>query len=320
MTSSPPDNTRLPAYAAADDDPARWLPIREVSERTGVNSVTLRAWERRYGLIKPQRTRKGHRLYCEFDVERIEQIQQWLARGVSVGQVAKLLPPLAEQELASTDATQQQTQTEQPEPDWKPVLDESLTALKDGNLIRFDQTLNQVSAIYPAALLMRFYWQPLLAQLAAEPEGERRQLMLLQLDSYLRNRVGARLMHRNLQAKEQKRLLISHLPGEQPKFELWLAALMCTDLNIPVLLLDELPSWSLLHLIDQQQVLSGVLLLGSEKTAALKQSEQQQLQSLEIPCWIAGPLARIQPELFTDCGWQIAENWPELLSEKRQQF
>lgn len=296
----------------------RWLPIREVSDRTGVNPVTLRAWERRYGLIKPQRTHKGHRLYSEFDIERIEQIQQWLARGVSVGQVAKLLPPLTERDIAHQ--SRPQTQPSKPEPDWQPVLDESLTALKEGNLTRFDQTLNQVNAIYPAALLMRFYWQPLLTQLSAEPEGGRRQLMLLQLNSYLRNRAGARVLHRNLQAKEQKRLLLTHLPSEQPKFELWLAALMCTDLNIPVLLLDELPSWSLLHLIDQQQALSGVLLLGSEKTAPLKQSELQQLQSLDIPCWIGGPIARIQPQLFTDCGWQVAEAWPELLSEKRQQF
>lgn len=312
----------LPPFSATDvaQNEDRWLPIREVSERTGVNSVTLRAWERRYGLIKPQRTRKGHRLYCEFDVERIEEIQQWLARGVSVGQVAKLLPPLTEQERLETERNDIDATSIQAEPDWQPVLQESLEALRTGHMIRFDQALNQVSAIYPAALLMRFYWQPLLSNLNAESEGERRQLMQLQLDSYLRNRVGARLMHRNLQAKEQKRLLISHLPTPQPKFELWLAALMCTDLNIPVLLLDDLPSWSLLHLIEQQHSLSGVLLLGNEKARPLKQSEQQQLQALQVPCWLAGPLARIQPEIFTDCGWQISDDWPELLNEKRQQF
>ena len=32
------------------------FPISAVSQLTGVNSVTLRAWERRYGLIKPTRT------------------------------------------------------------------------------------------------------------------------------------------------------------------------------------------------------------------------------------------------------------------------
>lgn len=35
------------------------LPIREVARITGVNAVTLRAWERRYGLIVPLRTAKG---------------------------------------------------------------------------------------------------------------------------------------------------------------------------------------------------------------------------------------------------------------------
>lgn len=300
-----------PTPDAAGSD---WLPIREVAERTGINPVTLRAWERRYGLIKPQRTRKGHRLYSEFDIERIEQIQQWLTRGVSVGQVASLLPPLDETEMAQRPPM---PPAAHPEPDWQPVLRDAMQALTEGQMLRFDQTLNQISAIYPAALLLRFFWQPLLDELNSHAEGERRQLMQLQLDSYLRNRVGARLMHRNLQAKEQKRLLLSHLPSEQPKFELWLAALLCTDLNIPVQLLDELPSWPLLHLISQQQPLSGILLLGNARAPTLKQSEQQLLRSLEPPCWLSGPVARIQAEAFTECGWQVSQDWPQLLQDQR---
>ena len=71
-------------------------PIREVSRITGVNSVTLRAWERRYGLIRPQRTPKGHRLYAREDIERVERILQWLSRGVPVSQVksSSISPPL----------------------------------------------------------------------------------------------------------------------------------------------------------------------------------------------------------------------------------
>ena len=44
--------------------------IGEVARQTGVNPVTLRAWQRRYGLVVPQRTAKGHRLYTEQDVRR----------------------------------------------------------------------------------------------------------------------------------------------------------------------------------------------------------------------------------------------------------
>ena len=55
-----------------------YFPIRILSTKTGVNSVTLRAWERRYGLLKPKRTEKGHRLYSEEDVTRVDAIVRWI--------------------------------------------------------------------------------------------------------------------------------------------------------------------------------------------------------------------------------------------------
>lgn len=65
--------------------------IREVSEITGVKPVTLRAWQRRYHLLEPKRTEKGHRLYDDQDIYQIQQIQQWLAKGISIGKVSQLL-------------------------------------------------------------------------------------------------------------------------------------------------------------------------------------------------------------------------------------
>src|SRR5471030_955900 len=86
--------------AAMQDEPGEdlaqaledgWLPIRDVARITGVNAVTLRAWERRYGLIVPQRTPKGHRLFSAEHVQRIHNILTWLNRGVAVSQVKQLL-------------------------------------------------------------------------------------------------------------------------------------------------------------------------------------------------------------------------------------
>ncbi|MGO1297083.1 MAG: MerR family transcriptional regulator [Vibrio sp.] len=65
--------------------------IREVSELTGIKPVTLRAWQRRYSLVQPQRTEKGHRLYLSSDIATIRKIQGWLAKGVSIGKVKPLL-------------------------------------------------------------------------------------------------------------------------------------------------------------------------------------------------------------------------------------
>ena len=90
------DLTRHDSPAAAGDDYQHalaegFLPIRDVARLTGVQAVTLRAWERRYGLIVPQRTPKGHRLYSEQHVAQIQTILTWLNRGVTVGQVKGLL-------------------------------------------------------------------------------------------------------------------------------------------------------------------------------------------------------------------------------------
>ena len=53
-------------------------PMRTMTSLTGVNQVTLRAWERRYGLIRPQRTKKGHQLYPEQDVAKIRRVPELL--------------------------------------------------------------------------------------------------------------------------------------------------------------------------------------------------------------------------------------------------
>ncbi|CCK05161.1 Putative HTH-type transcriptional regulator ycgE [Cronobacter sakazakii 701] len=65
--------------------------IGEIAERCGINPVTLRAWQRRYGLLKPQRSEGGHRQFDEDDIQRIEEIKRWIKSGVPVGKVKALL-------------------------------------------------------------------------------------------------------------------------------------------------------------------------------------------------------------------------------------
>ncbi len=67
------------------------FPIGTVSEQTGVHSVTLRAWERRYGLLQPSRTPKGHRLYSQQDITRVRQVLRLLEQGIPVGRAREVL-------------------------------------------------------------------------------------------------------------------------------------------------------------------------------------------------------------------------------------
>lgn len=65
------------------------LRIGEVSRRTGVAVPTLRAWERRYGVLDPARTDGGHRLYSDRDVARVGAMQRLLEGGWSASAAAR---------------------------------------------------------------------------------------------------------------------------------------------------------------------------------------------------------------------------------------
>jgi MerR family transcriptional regulator, light-induced transcriptional regulator len=77
--------------------------IGELSNRVGVSPELLRAWERRYGLLRPARSAGGLRLYSPADVERVALMQQHLAQGMAAAEAAALaLRDAADDEAART--------------------------------------------------------------------------------------------------------------------------------------------------------------------------------------------------------------------------
>src|SRR5919206_57996 len=66
------------------------LRIGELSKRSGVSPELLRAWERRYGLLRPTRSPGGLRLYSPADLERVRLMQRHLADGVAAAEAATL--------------------------------------------------------------------------------------------------------------------------------------------------------------------------------------------------------------------------------------
>jgi MerR family transcriptional regulator, light-induced transcriptional regulator len=65
-----------------------------VVQRTGLSTHVLRAWERRYGAVRPGRTEGGQRLYSDADIERLRLLKRATAGGRPIGAVAAL--PAAE--------------------------------------------------------------------------------------------------------------------------------------------------------------------------------------------------------------------------------
>src|SRR5215208_6197721 len=64
--------------------------IGELSRRSGVSPELLRAWEQRYGLLRPLRSEGGFRLYSPEDEQRVAVMRSHLDRGLSAAEAARL--------------------------------------------------------------------------------------------------------------------------------------------------------------------------------------------------------------------------------------
>ena len=64
-------------------------PIRAIAKLTGITAENIRAWERRYGAVVPQRS-KGGRLFSEEDLARLKLLKKAVDNGHSIGRIATL--------------------------------------------------------------------------------------------------------------------------------------------------------------------------------------------------------------------------------------
>lgn len=64
--------------------------LKAVIHETGLTPATLRAWERRYGLLKPQRSPGGHRLYTQDEIEMLKWLVARQSEGLSISHAIDL--------------------------------------------------------------------------------------------------------------------------------------------------------------------------------------------------------------------------------------
>lgn len=268
------------------------FPIREVSRLTGVNAVTLRAWERRYGLIKPQRTPKGHRLYSREDIERVEQVLQWLNRGVPVSQVRALL-----------DRPETTTATLPDISNWPSQRAQLTSAVESLDQNRLESLFSQSLALYPAPLCVAALWEPVVRELEEDWNGRVGDtLPRRHLEAFLRTRIGIRLFHANPVAPGPTLLL---MPSPDGMNSLWalLTALIASDHGYRVRLFDAPLPLGELPLAGARLAADALLLAGGQ--AASPELIQRQLPELaeqlteRMPLCLCGPMARIHADELT---------------------
>jgi DNA-binding transcriptional MerR regulator/methylmalonyl-CoA mutase cobalamin-binding subunit len=80
--------------------------IKVAAQMSGVSEPLIRAWERRYGVPRPERTGSGYRLYSESEIAVLRRLKALLDEGMAIGEAAKLVPELRRTAPPAPDATQ----------------------------------------------------------------------------------------------------------------------------------------------------------------------------------------------------------------------
>ncbi|HWT69144.1 MAG TPA: MerR family transcriptional regulator [Pseudomonas sp.] len=210
--------------AAPDVSPALSLereelfPIREVARLTGVNPVTLRAWERRYGLIVPTRTESGHRLYSMTDIERVRSILNWIERGVAVSKIGKLLAKASPLQALSHIIPDSLVQADYAQ--WQSQVQAAVSAFDD---VQLDQVYAQIFSTYTQPVVFQDILIPLWKQLLQRQDSFGRTSEWLFLDGFLRSRVLQRLLL--VRDTKPRRVIVSALATQCRELELLIAAL-----------------------------------------------------------------------------------------------
>jgi DNA-binding transcriptional MerR regulator/methylmalonyl-CoA mutase cobalamin-binding subunit len=190
-----------------------------------VNAVTLRAWERRHGLIRPVRTPSGHRLYGHEHIESIHRILGLLKKGLSISQVAGALSASPQKIRAG-------------ETDRWSVLRERLIAAT----ARFDE--QELEHAYAAALALHPVEEvtdrallPVLREVGRRWQtGEGSVAEEHFFSVYVRDKLGARFHHRTRHDRGPG-ILAACLPDEHHEIGLLVFALAAHERGLRVVLL-----------------------------------------------------------------------------------
>ena len=66
------------------------FPIKVVSQMTGLSVHVIRAWEKRYNVVEPERTDTNRRLYSEEDIEKLRLLNEAVQNGHNIGGIANI--------------------------------------------------------------------------------------------------------------------------------------------------------------------------------------------------------------------------------------
>jgi methanogenic corrinoid protein MtbC1 len=212
-------------------------PIRAVAKITGLSLDTLRAWERRYKAVVPERSDRG-RQYSPEHIERLLLLGELVQKGHAIGGIA----PLSDQGLRNLLEKQRAPLV----PETKPAADLIqlvLAAVESFDGVRVGEELNRLAAVLAPRDLIYEVVIPLMCEVGTRWHDGRFAIAQEHLVSEIvRNLLGS--MIRLLRPQNPITKLVLATPaGESHEFGILASALLASLAGMePIYLGPNLPA------------------------------------------------------------------------------
>lgn len=179
--------------------------IQMASKISGVGVHTIRAWEKRYKALEPNRDSSGHRTYTKIDVEKLMLLSELCLLGYTISKVAKLSIP--ELKLLLKDLGKSEESIDFPELNLvkeKPLVDASLStnlllfALKNYKIDVINQEIGKIKSSISARDMAMYLLLPMVQMMRdLSARGEYTRTQEETVSSLLRFHAGHTLFRTN---------------------------------------------------------------------------------------------------------------------------
>ncbi len=271
-------------------------PIREVARLTGVNPITLRAWERRYNLIEPVRTESGHRLYTQEHIDFLHETLRLMDEGVPISRVKSVISdvtprPVAVSAAVSSDDSQQ-------------LLEKICQAVSQLQVQKLERLLDRLFADY-SLNAMRI----MLVEVEQQLQRNESTVLFAFWQNSLIRRLQVRLHSLHCQPVLPSKRIVIQKASHSSAYLTKLVALFCFEQGYQPIELDESVSLEQVFASAKPLAVHAVLFI-DDKAGATAQWQKYFKKYASMRTWVLGndALADIQPP-SVNCELRVWAQW-----------
>ncbi|MEQ1946970.1 MAG: MerR family transcriptional regulator [Bryobacteraceae bacterium] len=259
-------------------------PIRAVAKITGISLDTLRAWERRYRAVVPQRSDRG-RQYGTAEIDRLLLLNQLVKRGHAIGGIASLADPdlkiLLEQQPAP--AAQEAANGVR-------LTDAIVKAIEHYDAVAAGDELSRLAAIIHPREMVYQVVIPLMREVGERWHTGAMAVAQEHMTSHLlRNMLGS-MMRLYRSPTRAARMVVATPQGEPHEFGILAASMLASMAGIePVYIGADLPAEEIAETarrVNARTVLLGITLITESTIVDVRKIADSLAEHGEV--WIGG--------------------------------